>query len=68
MSTKQIIEDTLKEFMEQDHGTASEPKQAITLWVPLSYRQKYEELQNKSKRKFAKCLQEIVKPAIDKVI
>jgi hypothetical protein len=42
-------------------------RKPITLWVPLEYGHKYEELQRRSKRKFGKLLKAIFMSSIDKV-
>lgn len=39
----------------------------ISIWLPKEYRDKFDELQMKSKRKFGKLLREVVIKSIDKV-
>lgn len=38
----------------------------ITIWVPKNYKESYDTLQNKTKKKFVKFMREIFKSTIDK--
>lgn len=41
-------------------------KDSVTVWISKDYKQKYDVLQAKTKRKFSKLLVEVIKSAIDK--
>lgn len=41
-------------------------RKSITIWVPEEYKAKYDMLQDRSKRKFCKLIQELLKISIDK--
>jgi hypothetical protein len=62
-SIEQILENFNREGV--DHSEPVERK-PLTLWIPADYKEKYESLQNQSKRKFGKALREIVKISIDR--
>lgn len=66
------ISDSIDQMLENfdtrilmDEGVTE--RKPITLWVPLEYGHKYEELQRRSKRKFGKLLKAIFMSSIDKV-
>lgn len=39
----------------------------ISLWIPLSYKEKFDKIQKKSQRKFSKYLKQVVIESIDNV-
>lgn len=41
-------------------------KDSVTVWISKDYKQRYDVLQAKTKRKFSKLLVEVIKSAIDK--
>lgn len=62
----EIIKDTVDSF--NSHSTDKEERGAITIWVPSSYKQKFDDLQNSSDKNFGKCIREMIIKTIDKVI
>lgn len=44
-----------------------EPKQPITLWLPVEYKLKFDLIQQRSKKRFGKHLKEVLKRSIDKI-
>lgn len=40
--------------------------QSITIWMPDGYKQKYDQLQESTRRGFSKLVREVIKTAIDK--
>lgn len=40
--------------------------ESITIWMPEGYKQKYDQLQETTRRKFSKLVREVIKTAIDK--
>ena len=40
--------------------------ESITIWMPEGYKQKYDHLQETTRRKFSKLVREVIKSAIDK--
>jgi predicted DNA-binding protein len=38
----------------------------LTLWVPVEYKAKYDRIQAKSGKRFAKVLKEVIKKSIDR--
>lgn len=62
------FEDILESLdISQTGGEQPVDKKAITLWLPVDKKAKFDDLQAMSKRKFGKKLQDIVILAIDKV-
>lgn len=47
----------------------SEPVQAkpLTFWLPHAYKDKYDELQRRTRGKFGKLLKEVLKKSIDRM-
>lgn len=39
----------------------------VTFWIPLEYRDKYDEIQRQSNGKFGKLLKEVIKRSIERV-
>lgn len=42
-------------------------RQAITIWVPASYKAKFDDLQNQTKKRFGKALRSVLIQSIDRV-
>jgi hypothetical protein len=45
---------------------AQQQKKCIAIWLPITYQQRYTELNSKTKRQFAETVKRIIKAAIDK--
>ena len=68
MKNDKSLDSILASFEIADLETADrEGSKPITIWVPTKVQQKYESLQEKSRRKFGKKLKEVVINSIDKV-
>lgn len=70
MSEKNITLDSVFKSFEgslNNLNKFSEPRQAITIWVPSEYKTKYDMIQSASKRQFGKLVRELLKKSIDKI-
>jgi hypothetical protein len=56
----------MENFSINANETQAENLKPITLWIPENYKLKYDELQQKSNRRFCKKLRELMLAAIDK--
>lgn len=70
MEIKKLIEDLSQQFKSIDHSKTekAQPIRVLSIPVPEEYKEKYDELQALSDRKFGKLLQELIKKSIDSVI
>lgn len=61
--------DLFEQFTAESNDMENTPldKEAITLWIPVEYKEKFDRLQRKSKRRFSKVLKEVVMRSIDRV-
>lgn len=59
------LDDVLDDFNPSEHENTCNYK-PITLWLPENYKLRYDQLQQKSSRRFCKKLREIILIAIDK--
>ena len=69
MNAQNTSLDALFEDLDLNRGNelSAEDRGAITLWIPKAYIEKYGEIQEKTKRRFGKKLQEMVMRSIDKL-
>lgn len=64
---KKSIDAILDEFdPSSDAGDEPAKAQPLTIWLPVEYKRKYDELQSRTRGRFGKVLKEIVKCAIEK--
>lgn len=59
------LDEVLGDFEQTEEETWG-PRKPITIWIPESYKIKYDKIQDKSSRRFCKKLRELVLIAIDK--
>lgn len=73
MSTnKQTHEDLFAEMLERfdlsdEEDTDREDSAAVTFWIPTEYKDKYDQIQDRSKRKFHKFLKRLFIRQIESV-
>lgn len=75
-SINSLIDEMVKELSPKVPTDPGGPKYSkygptglpLTLWLTVEYKEKYDSLQELSKRKFGKFLKEVIKKSIDKVI
>jgi diadenosine tetraphosphate (Ap4A) HIT family hydrolase len=63
-SLDSILDDLGTDLFSTDERPETKP---VTMWIPNEYKSKYDELQEQSKKKFGKKLQELVMASIDRV-
>ena len=61
------IDELLNDFNPIQDTSGPVGRTPITFWLPKEYKEKYEFLQERSRRGFSKKLQEVLKRSIDKV-
>lgn len=57
----------IEDFQLPERETESEVMVTMTLWVPYGTKKKYQQLQERSRKKFGKHLVNVLKKVIDKV-
>jgi len=65
MNTKSL-DDVLNEFGSESEKSSDKKNSPLTLWVPESYKIRYDKLQKTSRRGFCRKLRELILIAIEK--
>lgn len=62
------IDDMIKGFEEnQSEDLVEEKRYPVTFWIPQRYKEQYDVIQAKSKRRLGKLLTEIITKSIDRI-
>lgn len=67
MKKTDLVDSIFLNFNPNELSTEAVDKKPITQWLPVEYKQKYDELQSKTKSRFGKKIQEMIMKAIDLV-
>lgn len=62
-----LVDSVFDGFVVDAADDSATKRGCVNIWIPEEYREKFQELQNRSKRRFGKKVQEMVIKAIDKV-
>ena len=62
----QSLDSILEEFDSSESTMASEPGKPIGFHIPLTHKEKYDELQRQSKYKFGKTLRKLILVSIER--
>lgn len=49
------------------HSLTAENRKAVTIWLPIDYQKKFEQVQSQTKKRFGKKLREFIMQALDQV-
>jgi hypothetical protein len=60
--------DSILENFELDNAPSWDKKthQALTFWIPVEHKEKYDQIQFRSKKRFGKLLKEVLKKSIER--
>lgn len=65
MKKTDLVDSMFLDFNPNEPSAESVDKKPITQWLPVDYKEKYDQLQSKTKSRFGKEIQKMIMKAID---